>query len=144
MAIESEWYMTPVREEGKSQGLPGCLAYSLMSRSAASWGMEICRMEFSVLGRDTMRWLRSSFVACLLTKMVRLPTSKSSPQGNQFAFPNPTDQPQIEHSQGAVKHGVDASYRGAAEPRLFSSSAFPKVARSPGLPASAAALDLVG
>ena len=71
MATESGWYMAPVREEGKSQGLVGCLVCSWTRSSTASCGMEICRTEFSVFGLATMRLLSASFVACLLTEMVR-------------------------------------------------------------------------
>ena len=73
---ESGWYMAQVREE-KSQGFPGFLACTLTSRSTAFWGMEISKMEFSVLGRVTTRSPASSFVACLLTEMVLRSASRS-------------------------------------------------------------------
>lgn len=73
---ESGWYMAQVREE-KSQGLPGSLACTLTSSSTAFWGMEISKMEFSVLGRVTTRSPASSFVACLLTEMVLRSASRS-------------------------------------------------------------------
>lgn len=51
-----------IREEAKRQGLSGCLARPFMRNSIASWGMGISRMEFSALGRVTMRRLFSPFM----------------------------------------------------------------------------------
>ena len=55
----------------------GCLPCSLPSSSTAFWGMEISKMELSVLGRVTTRSPASSFAACLLTEMVLCSTSRS-------------------------------------------------------------------
>lgn len=55
-------------------------------------------MELSVFDLAMMRWLSASFVACLLTEMVRCPTSRFSHRGAK---------------------GVDAPHREAAEPRLL-------------------------
>lgn len=59
------------------QGLSGCLVYSWSSKPTASCGIETLRIEASVLGRVMTMFPSASWVACLLTEIVRVATSKS-------------------------------------------------------------------
>ena len=68
-------------EEAKRQGLSGCLARPFMRNSTASWGTGISRMEFSALGRVTMRRLFCPFMDCLPTEMALPAISRSFHSG---------------------------------------------------------------
>ena len=66
LTTESGWYISPVLGDGNIHGLPGCFWCSATSRSTASCGMEILRMEFSVFGCCPLRSLVSLPCLCLL------------------------------------------------------------------------------
>ena len=69
--------LSPVLLDGNIHGLFGCLACSCFNSSTASCGMDTSRMEFPVLGWLRMRFPSVSQLACLLTEMVQLASSRS-------------------------------------------------------------------